>query len=67
MRRQEEKENNKKWIVKGGFYNSIGKAASKKPQYIPNYVNLCPSDPPVNYQFRELKKDKWVGEKSFFP
>lgn len=36
-----------------------GKAT--KPSYIPNYVNLDPSEPPSNHKFREVDKKKWIG------
>lgn len=66
MRRKESLEDKKKWFVKSGFISTVGKSAVKKPAYIPNYVNLSPSEPPLNYQFREIKKTKWVGQRGFY-
>jgi hypothetical protein len=62
---KEEKENKKRWVEKHGFINNVWKL-SNQHKYIPNYVNLTPSQPPVNYNFREIHKDKWVGNKNFY-
>jgi hypothetical protein len=59
-------ENKKKWIVKNDFSRFVSKATSSKARYIPNYVNLTPSQPPGNYKFREVVKNKWVSPKKFF-
>ena len=34
-------------------------------KYIENFVAKDPSEPPVNYNFREIHKDKWMGNKGF--
>jgi hypothetical protein len=65
MRKKEEREMRKKWISKNGFLNSVGKLSSK-PGFIPNYVNITPSEPPVNFNFRDIKKNKWMDNKNFF-
>ena len=36
-----------------------GKAT--KPNYIPNFVGLDVTEPPVNHKFRAVAKEKWVG------
>lgn len=56
----------KKWIVKGGFCPFTGKLSSQKYfKYIKNYVSQDPSEPPVIYKFREIHKEKWMGNKGF--
>lgn len=56
-RKVEYKENKQKWISK-----DFVKISSNKYQYIPNYVNLDEfRDSPLNYQFRQVNKKKWVG------
>lgn len=60
------KENKKKWVINNDFSKYIGKATINRQAYIPNYVNLTPSEPPVNYQFRQIYKDKWLAKKNFF-
>lgn len=64
MRAKEERENRKKWINKQGFINSVNKL-SYKPHLIPNYVRITPSNPPVNYEFRQVKRDNWIDNKGF--
>lgn len=65
MKKKEEKENKKKWISKQGFANSVNRSLSKS-LLIPNYVNLTPSESPLNHHFRDIKKSKWINEKGFF-
>lgn len=64
-RRQEEKDNKKKWITRGDFLKFVGKATLNKPRYIPNFVNLTPSDSAINYKFRMDRKEKWIAPKNF--
>ena len=53
------------WLDKKGFLVSVGKY--KMPDnFIPNYVNATPSEPPVNYKFREVKKIKWLNKNGFY-
>lgn len=58
-------EDKKNWIDKKGFFRSVG-TYSMKPLYIPNYVNITPSEPPANHHFREIKKKQWINQKGFF-
>jgi len=49
-----------------GFNPRTDKLSSQMyHKYIENYVGKTPSLPPVNYQFREIHKDKWIGNKGF--
>jgi hypothetical protein len=64
LRMKEEKENRKKWISKNGFHNSVNKYSCKQ-NFIKNYVNLTPSDPPSDYNFRQNLKNKWISGKGF--
>ena len=59
-----EKENKKHFISKNNFKLFIGKY-SCKPNFIPNYVQMTPSQNPLNHKFREEKKDKWMTKKGF--
>jgi hypothetical protein len=59
-------ENKKKWVAKKDFSKYVGKATISKPTFIENYVNKTPSEPPVNYQFREVRKEKWIAPTNFF-
>lgn len=62
----EYKENKKKWMIKHDFSKYVGKASlSKSGGYISNYVNITPSEPPLNYQFRIIRKEKWVSPTNF--
>ena len=59
-----EKENKKHFISKNNFKLFVGKY-SCKPNFIPNYVQMTPSQNPLNHKFREEKKDKWMTKKGF--
>ena len=64
----EKKKNEKKWINKKNFNIFIGKASSvdiSNSNEIKNYVGRTPSLPPVLYQFRKKKKNKWIGNGDF--
>ena len=37
----------------------------KDNNYIPNYVNATPSEPPSNYKYRETNKKKWINKNGF--
>lgn len=54
----------KNWYKKEGFIVSVGKY-SMRPRYISNYVNMTPSEPPVNHKYRDVNKKKWITEKGF--
>jgi len=50
-------------MIKKNLGTSFFKFATPatKPHVIPNYVNLTISKPPCNYNFRDIKKDKWIA------
>ena len=64
QRKIEEKENKKKFLNKKGFFVSVGKY-SMKPNYIQNYVQMTPSESPLNFKFRMENKNKWITKKGF--
>ena len=64
QRKIEEKENKKKFIDKKGFFVSVGKY-SMKPNFIQNYVQMTPSESPLNFKFRIDNKNKWMTKKGF--
>jgi hypothetical protein len=53
------------WIDKKGFISSVGNYR-EKCNFIKNYVNATPSNPPVIYKFRDINKNKWINKKGFF-
>jgi hypothetical protein len=62
MVHEQEKEKRKKWIIKDGFNNVVGKATSKKVP-LRNYVmNLDHYDksPTLHYKYRMENKSKWI-------
>ncbi len=64
-RTSDEKENRKRWIAKSDFLKFVGKATVSRPRYISNYVNLTPSESPLNYNFRRIYKEKWIAPTNF--
>ena len=61
----EEKENRKHFFVQHkNFITSVGKY-SMKPNFIPNYVGMTPSENPNNHEFRNVDKKKWITNKGF--
>ena len=61
----EEKENKKHFFDKHkNFVTSVGKY-SMKPNFIPNYVGMTPSENPNNHEFRKVDKNKWINQKGF--
>ena len=62
----EEKERKKKFLKNKNFITSVGKY-SMKPNFIPNYVGMTPSDNPNDYQFRKVNKKRWITIKGFNP
>ena len=63
----EEKESKKKdFNKKQRFITSVGKY-SMKPNYIPNYVGMTPSENPKTHSFRDVDKTKWITIKGFNP
>jgi hypothetical protein len=66
MKSKDDKEKRKKWLQKNGFNCIVGTATSKKAPVRPIYMNLVPfKDSPLNYNFREINKGKWVSGKNF--
>ena len=63
----EEIESKKKnYNKKQRFVTSVGKY-SMKPQYIPNYVQMTPSENPLTHSFRDVDKSRWITNKGFNP
>lgn len=61
----EEKENKKLFFDQHkNFVTSVGKY-SMKPNYIPNYVGMTPSENPKTHAFRNVDKKKWITNKGF--
>lgn len=61
----EEKENKKHFFDKHkNFVTSVGKY-SMKPNFIPNYVGMTPSENPNDHEFRKVDKNKWINQKGF--
>ena len=60
----EEKENKKHFFKHKNFVTSVGKY-SMKPNFIPNYVGMTPSENPKNHEFRNVDKNKWITNKGF--
>jgi hypothetical protein len=54
-----------KWMDKKGFKLATSLFAARKLPVISNYVGASPSEPPVNYSFREIDKKRWVSKKGF--
>ena len=60
----EERENKKHFFKHKNFITSVGKY-SMKPNFIPNYVGMTPSENPNNHEFRNVDKNKWITNKGF--
>lgn len=56
----------KNWINKKGFYCSVGNYKMGRPKFIGNYVNMTPSEPPLNHKFRDVNRNKWMDQKGFY-
>ena len=56
-----------KWMSTQQFKNYFGKASSlaDAERYIPNYVTITPSEPPILHKFRNVDRDKWIDDKNF--
>ena len=61
--RKAEVENKKKWIANKDFRGNFGLATTlnNEKNFVKNYVNATPSDPPMLHKFREEKRDEWIG------
>ena len=33
--------------------------------FIPNYVNATPSESPLNHNFRDINKQRWINKSGF--
>ena len=61
----EEQENKKHFFDQHkNFVTSVGKY-SMKPNFIPNYVGMTPSENPKTHLFRNVDKKKWITNKGF--
>ena len=61
----EEKESRKHFFDQHkNFITSVGKY-SMKPNFIPNYVGMTPSENPNDHVFRNVDKKKWITNKGF--
>ena len=61
----EEKESKKHFYDQHkNFVTSVGKY-SMKPNFIPNYVGMTPSENPKTHAFRNVDKKKWITNKGF--
>ena len=58
----------KNWISKKGFCPCIGnyKMGGSGCNFISNYVAATPSESPLNHNFREVNKTKWINRRGFF-
>lgn len=58
----------KNWVDKKGFIVSVGnyKMGGFGCNFISNYVSATPSQPPLNHNFREIDKNKWMNKKGFY-
>lgn len=51
------------WTSSKTFKGYFGKASSaSSANFIPNYVTITPSEPPLLHKFRNLDKGKWIDE-----
>ena len=65
---KEYKENKRKWICQKDFQRIFGRKSSQEnSKYVPNYVSLAPSNPPILHKFREEDRQKWINNSGFFP
>lgn len=55
----------KDWLAKQDFKRYVGKASLNKRFYVPNYVNLTPSESPLEYKFRMENKKNWIAKTNF--
>lgn len=62
----EENKAKEKWIDKKGFKQATSIFAARKLPVISNYVRASPSLPPINHNFREVRKDHWVNKNGFY-
>lgn len=61
--RKEYLQSKNKWMSKNSFKNYFGKASSSKSSnFIPNYVTITPSEPPILHKFRDMDREQWMDE-----
>jgi len=60
LRRKEYLESKKEWIA-GSEFKSFFNKASKRNDFIANYVTMTPSDPPMLHKFRCANKNEWIS------
>lgn len=61
VKRQEFIESKKKWVDDRQFKSYFSKA-TKSDNFIPNYVTMTPSEPPILHKFRVVKREEWLNE-----
>ena len=59
------RQDKKDWVAKHDFKRFVGKATLNKRYVVPNYVNLTPSESPLDYKFRQDNKNNWVAKSNF--
>jgi hypothetical protein len=61
--RQEYLKSKLRWTSNKSFKGYFGKASSASAaNFIPNYVTITPSEPPLLHKFRDLDKGKWIDD-----
>ena len=51
----------------GTFKSYFGVASTglTKGNFIPNYVTITPSEPPILHKFRDENRENWIGEQNW--
>jgi hypothetical protein len=60
QQRKEYMKSKQGWINDRPFKTFFNKA-TKADNFIPNYVTMTPSDPPILHKFRSTKKEEWIA------
>lgn len=64
LKRKEYMESKKKWTAPEQFRTYFNKATNGD-NFIPNYVTITPSEPPILHKFRSVKKEDWICDENF--
>jgi hypothetical protein len=59
LHRQEYIKSKERWMIPKQFQSYFGKA-SHSNNFIPNYVTITPSEPPILHKFRDTERDRWL-------
>lgn len=60
--------NKDKYLFEKGFNVATGvKYMEKNLPIVKNYVNISPSEPPLNHKFRDINKPQWLDKEGFKP